>query len=424
MGNTKKIISIILILSFLLSLIPDFSYNEGGVLAAECPHSCSEDDDCTPCCKSGCTPKCSDDKKCYCVNCPIACQWTEDIKFENKSCLPIEGAGEWRCGTEIPIGEIIDETDILASKMAAEFERMIETGRRMVEGTEDILNGRREKAIPAIQDWSCSVNSGCKAAPDCYKYLDFKEWELIEGPTEECSDGPQPPSTKECEEEPCQSCAECLESDDCRYWETTFAPDPEETITCRYKLTDCEEECTLYRCAGGCAEYLDSILSRYSEIQTNQQALVNDIDQEEIPEKLKRDYILEQLNFSRCELAKCFILAKDMPDILAGKKVGRYLFTCETVKNLELLEPDQMTCFLIQAVVDLQNFLKYAHEKWEEIKDAAWWKKPFVAIRNLFQVGVETIRLVWKNGWELLKILLKKKTEEACYPTNYYCCEI
>lgn len=383
----KKTISIILILAFSLSLIPNFLYNEGGVLAA---------------CPEGCTEKEKDGEK-YCINCPIKCKLGSG-EFKNKSCLPAEETGEWALGTEIPTGEIIDRSSFLASKMLAEFGGMIESGKIMAKTADQLLTN--------LPSFSCGMN-----ASDCYKYLSFSGWELIEGPADQCNEGPQPPDRKECKREPCESCAE-----QSRDWKITFAPDPEypeDTITCKYRRPEgtCGANCTLFRCGGYrgfpgcCGQYFDPAISSYSNIEGALEDLKNDINETNAPEKFKRSYILEQLDFSRCQLAQCWIPAEDYPAVLAGEKTGKHLFSCKTVSDMDLFEDDQLVCSVLQAT-----------NEWDEIKELwaspkPWWDWPVV----IFKTYVRIYTMPWRMIWGIILEWFDVGKEEGCYPTNYYC---
>lgn len=389
----KKTLLVILILSFSLSLIPNFLYNEDRVLAA---------------CPAGCTSKIEDGET-YCINCPIACPGSS---FTNKSCLPLEGTGEWTLGREIPIGEIIDRSSFLASKMLAEFGGMIKAGEEMTKTADQLLTN--------LPSFSCGMN-----ASDCYKYLSFSGWGLTEGPADQCNEGPRPPDRKECGgREPCESCAE-----QSRDWEITFAPDPEypeDTITCSYRRPEgtCGANCTLFRCGGYrgfpgcCSQYFDPAISSYSNIERALSDLKNDINETNAPEKFKRSYILDQLNFSRCELAQCWIPAEDFPDVLTGDKVGKYLFSCKTVSDMDLFEDDQLTCLTLQAA-----------NEWEEIQarwanPENWWDRPVVIFKiyaTAYTLPWRIYIITWQMIWGMIQEWFDVAQEEGCYPTNYYC---
>ncbi len=430
MVKFKKQIATILILAFSLSLVPDFLYNgerEEVAAAMSCPYP-----DCEVVEKEGQT---------YCTNCPIDCQFGTEI-VTNKSCLPLEGTGEWLCGKEIPIGEVIDRSAILASKMLAEFSGMIENGQIMVEKTEEILHGNSEKGIPAIADWEC----GNICATRCYKYFQIPDlleppgpdWELIEGPPGLCASGPQPPSIigakTDCQEDVsrCETCAQFL-ANESYCWETTFAPDllfPADTVTCKYCPLSCQTKCYVFRCGAyrgrpGCYNYFfRPVIDGYDYIENAQEGLKNDIDEKyfdegelkDLPEnfKFKKSYILEQLDFSRCELAQCWIPADEYQKVMEGELAGKHLLSCRTVSDADLLEDDQLLCLSFQIVNEWEKI----KELWGEMEEAPWWRKPLIFL----QIVWETILSAGKFLWGLIKEWFNVGKEEGCYPNNYYCC--
>ena len=437
MVGIKKTVVIILIFAFSLSLIPNFLYNGGReVLGDENPCAGAT-------CPAGCEPKAQEETgTCACINCPIPCQFGTEI-VTNKSCLPMSGElEEWTCGKEIPIGEAIDRSAILASKMLAEFNGIIESGQIMVEKTETILNGNPEEGVPPIADWEC----GNMCSAGCYKYFSISAWERVEGPPGICGSGPQPPggiaAKKECQEDAsqCETCAQCRASQSC-CWETTFAPDPdfpENTVKCKYcpQAGACQESCSLYWCdkrydvdgslikPGCCDDFFNPIINGYSNIKGAQEDLKNDIDEKysdggvlkDLPDKFKfkRSYILEQLDFARCELAQCWIPAEDYPAILSGEKSGKHLFTCKSVSDMGLFEDDQLVCSATQIMDEWEE----VQELWGEMLDAPWWQKPII----FFQVVWKTLTAAGQFLWGLIKEWFDVGKEEGCYPTNYYCC--
>ena len=349
---------------------------------------------------------------------------------------------EWTCGKEIPIGEAIDRSAILASKMLAEFNGIIESGQIMVEKTETILNGNPEEGVPPIADWEC----GNMCSAGCYRYFSISAWERVEGPPGICGSGPQPPggiaAKKECQEDAsqCETCAQCRASQSC-CWETTFAPDPdfpENTVKCKYcpQAGACQESCSLYWCdkrydvdgslikPGCCDDFFNPIINGYSNIKGAQEDLKNDIDEKysdggvlkDLPDKFKfkRSYILEQLDFARCELAQCWIPAEDYPAILSGEKSGKHLFTCKSVSDMGLFEDDQLVCSATQIMDEWEE----VQELWGEMLDAPWWQKPII----FFQVVWKTLTAAGQFLWDLIKEWFDVGKEEGCYPTNYYCC--
>jgi len=411
MVNFKKQISIILILSFSLSLIPNFLYNEGGVLAG---------------CPAGCTPE-ERDGETYCINCQIPCK-IEAKTFTNKSCLPLEGTGEWTCGVEIPVGEVMDRTAYLAGRMLAEFGGMIEAGRQMADKTDELLTD--------YKDWNC--RDWCQT--DCYKSYYIAAGVLKVGQDPRCpAEARFVPrgiyAGDECKENvsQCKSCDECGER--C-CWAEEYIPDPEkpeEVINCQYCKKEgvnletgepyCREMCSPYSCWGCCGQYFWPVINGYAEMENLQKALINDIEEktpggENLPEdfKFRKSYILEQLDFSRCELAKCWIPAEDYPDVLTGEKVGRHLLTCEQATRMGLFDDDQITCLTLQ----IENEWEEIQNLWAEMGEKPWWQKPVI----FFQILGKIILIGGKILWDMIKEWFEIGREEGCYPTNYYCCQM
>ncbi len=460
MVKLKKQISIILILSLFLSLIPNFLYTrEKGVFATD-----------NPCQNVSCPPGCPEpeyDKKtdsCSCINCPIPCEIGAKT-FTNKSCLPLEGTGEWTCGVEIPVGEVMDRTAYLAGRMLAEFGGMIANGRQMADKADEILNDYKKWNCHCEDDASQCI--GCQT--DCDKYYSITKGVLqIEGSDPKCSECPEcidynPEDFQESaggtRVTPSEECLKCQDSDTCHQeckecsdfcqenkenccWlenKEIKLPDPknpgktiEKTIACKYCKKEgsdpdtgepyCREICSPYSCWGCCWSYFWPILNGYTEIENLQKALKNDIEEktpegEDLPEnfKFKRSYILEQLDFSRCELAQCWIPAEEYYDVLSGKKVGKHLLTCETVTQMDLFDNDQINCSSYQ----IENEWETIIEIWKEPKEH-WWQWLVVPFKTILYV----LLLPWRTIWDMIKEWADTGQEEGCYPTNYYCCQM
>jgi hypothetical protein len=427
MVKLKKQIVTILIFSLFLSLILNFLYTkEREVFAEE-----------EPCENVSCPSECPDsepvyDEKtdsCSCINCQIPCKLGAKT-FVNNSCLPLEETGEWVCGTEIPVGEVMDRTAYLAGRMLAEFGGIVESGREMATWSDRLLTDYKKWSCPGYTDWEDKEK---KCETECYKYFYVAAGELRPGEDEQC---PQEAryvprgiyAGDECKENPaqCQSCADCGER--C-CWQEEYSPDPEkpeETIICKYCRKEgsdpetgepyCQEMCTPYACRGCCSQYFSPIINGYSNIENLQEALENDVGETDSPEKLRRSYILEQLDFSRCELAQCWNPAEDYYDILTGEKVGKHLLTCEMVSRSGLFDDDQVFCSVSQAA----NEWEEVQELWEEMEKESWWQKPVV----FFQTLGEIIKLGGGIIWEMVKEWFEIGQEEECYPTNYYCCQM
>lgn len=431
MVKLKKQISIILILSLFLSLIPNFLYNERGRILANgiCPYpDCKEVAEGEPCCDV-----IKKDGEKYCTNCPIPCE-IETFTFTNKSCLPLEGTGEWICGKEIPIGEVMDRTTYLASRILAEFGGIMKGGRQMVDKTDELLTD--------YKDWSCQ--DWCQTG--CYKRYFItagvrqseceqpEEWDLEISTSkvvypEECNN----------DHTLCMPCAEyCAEGEHkerCCWpeFKEIEVPDPEhpgetiiETITCKYCRKEgsdpetgevyCQEKCIPYSCMGCCSQYFSPIINGYTGMEGLQKALKNDIEETDSPKKFKRSYILEQLDFSRCELAQCWIPAGDYYDVLAGKKVGKHLLTCEQATQMGLFDDDQISCLTFQIINEWEEII----ELWAEMEEASWWQKPII----FFEIVGRVIAITGRILWEMIKEWADTGQEEGCYPTNYYCCQM
>jgi len=417
MVKLKKQVSIILILSLLFSLILNFLYNGSEGVFAQDGNPCESFS-----CPSGCPEPQYDEKtdNCVCINCPIACQWGGE-KVTNKSCLPLEGTGEWVCGVEIPVGEVMDRTAYLAGRMLAEFGGIVEGGRQMVNKTDELLTD--------YKDWNC--DDWCQTG--CFKFFHIAGGELRPGENVECPlEARYVPrgiyAGDECKEDlsQCRTCAECGER--C-CWSEEYYPDPEhpkKTITCRYCKKEglnpetgepyCREMCNPYACMGCCDQYFWPIINGYSNMEELWKTLKNDIEETNSPEKFRRQYILEQLDFSRCELAQCWIPAEDYPDVLSGKKVGKHLFTCEMATRMGFLEDDQTACLVFQIFDEWEE----TEELWGEMETAPWWQRPVV----FFQIMGKVIKLGGRMLWEMIKEWFDFSQEEGCYPTNYYCCQM
>ena len=425
MVRFKKQISIILILSFFLSLIPNFLYNERGRIFA------GED----PCKDVSCPPGCPEPKydertdSCSCINCPIPCEIGAKT-FTNKSCLPLEGTGEWTCGVEIPVGEVMDRSAYLAGRILAEFGGIVENGREMAIWSDRLLTDYKKWSCAGYTDWEDKEK---KCETECYKYFYITEGKLQPGEDPKCpTEARYTPRSiyagDECKEDPaqCQSCAECEER--C-CWQEEYSPDPEypeETITCKYCQKEglnpetgepyCREMCTPYSCQGCCGQYFGPIINGYSNIENLQEALKDDVEETNSPEKFKRSYILEQLDFSRCELAQCWIPAEDYPDVLTGEKVGKHLLTCEQATRMGLFDDDQIACLALQITEEAEEVLTL----WAEMAEKSFWQKVVI----FFQIAGKVIKTGGRVLWEMIKEWFDFGEEEGCYPTNYYCCQM
>ncbi len=410
MVNFKKTISIILILSVFLSLSIGFLYNKNSALAEDDEDFCAE---------FSCPAECSEGPvynentdSCSCINCEISCEAGSET-FVNKSIVPLNEAESWTCGTEIPVGEIMDRTAFLAERMLLEFGGIIKSGEEMANKTDELLTD--------YKDWSC--DDWCQTG--CYKYYYISEGELQSGEDNRCPlEAQSVPkgiyTGDECKENytQCKSCEDCGER--C-CWQEEYCPDPEFpkiTISCKYckKESFCQEKCVPYPCQGCCRQYFGTIINNYTDIESLQKALKDEINETNSPEKFTKTYILEQLDFSRCELAQCWIPAEDYYDVLEGKKTGKHLLTCKGVSEIGLLDDDQISAITTQIITDWEELL----EAWGEMEEASWWQKPIF----FFKLLGKTIWLGGKILWIMIEEWFNSGQEEGCYPTNYYCCEL
>jgi len=437
MVSFKKPITLILIFSFLLSLTSNFLYTKNREVFAEedlCQGlSCPEGKNCTG-------PEYDEKSRaCVCYDCSIPCE-IELKTFTNQSCLPLAETGEWTCGKEIPVGEIIDNTCNIALKMQLAFEGII------INGEEMILWGNR--LLADYQKWNCQeyINweeKRIKCETDCRKYYNITAGVLQ----------PDQPNEEKCEVElgreitrgksvypekcnqdytQCISCNEYCSQEEHQEeccWHESFKidePDPknpektiEKEISCKYcKKEDeeeakyCSEYCFVDSCRGCCGQYFWPIINGYTGMEELQKALKNDIEETDTPKNLKRSYILEQLDFARCQLAQCWIPAKEYTEAL----VGKHLLTCQQANQLGLLEEDQIACFTSQTIKRLEEIADF----FEELKTAPFWKKPIIFFQLQWKVikfGIETLWALMTGGLELTQ-------EEGCYPGNYYCCQM
>lgn len=400
-------------------------------------------------CPLGCGESQYDEKSgnCVCTNCDIPC-YLEGQEFVNRSCLPSTGTGEWTCGVEIPIGEVIDRSVFLAGKILAAFGGEIESGKEMAVWGDRILED--------YQKWNCAGYNSWEDKPvrcetDCYKFYSITAGVLQSGQPDEATckeelgqeiSRGKSVYPKECNEDytQCVSCNEhCSQTghkEECCWNESLKieVPDPkkpektiEKTIFCKYcKKEDdgetkyCSENCYPWTCYGCCQQYFQPIINGYTNIVNLQEALKNDIEETNATEKFKRSYILEQLDFSRCELSKCWISAEDYYDVLEGKKVGKHLISCEAAERTGLFDEDQTACFTTQII----NEWEEVSQIWAELETASWWQKPFIAIKLYFEFQW---RIIWLTGKTLLGMIkgqFDAGQEEGCYPTNYYCCQM
>jgi len=419
MVSFKKSTIIILVFSLFLSLIPNFLYTgERGV---------SADEEENPCEGLFCPENCSgpeyDEKSgvCVCYNCPTFCE-TEIGNFTNKSCLPLGGTGEWTCGVEIPVGEVMDNTAARAIDMQLNFEEIITNGEDMILWGERILTDYQKWNCQGYADWEDRER---KCETNCRKYYSITAGTLQPGQ----------PDEEKCEEElgreisrgrsiypekcnedytQCISCNEyCSQEEhkeECCWYESfkVNVPDPEHPEKTIY----CYEYCSVDSCRGCCGDYFNPIIRGYEAIKASQETLKNNIEETNTPEKLKRAYLLEQLDFARCQLALCWIPAEEYAENL----VGNYLLTCQQANQLGLLGEDQMACFSSQAAEDLKEIEQFI----EELKAAPFWKKPIV----YFQLQWKVIKFSLENLWTTMTGGDELTQEEGCYPGNYYCCRL
>lgn len=417
--------------------MPDFLYTGISALTG-----CAEDSECASYCDSAlkCVPKCFNGE-CSCINCEIKCEWGGK-KTKNFSPQPLIGTGEWTCGKQIPIGEVIERSAFLGAKMLAEFQGIIDNGEKMIEKTDEILDD--------YKNWNCEKDCETK----CHKYYHITKGECEPDEDWRCPDevaiSKGVSAVKECQEcissndcdEKCDTCEECKEI--C-CWQQSFCWDLEENkiitcptkdeeiefeiINCKYcrQLGSCEEKCNAYSCSGCCNEYFDPIIKAYSALENLPELLKNDIEEktpggEEIPKeskfKYKRSYILDQLEFSRCELAQCHIKAKDWYNCLEGKIVCPYLFMAKTASQLGFFDDDQFISLVAQIINDEKTTKEIWGELWETPEH--WWEIPLIP----FVFFGKIITLSWTVMWDMLEESFATGKEDACYPFNYYCCEL
>ncbi|GAI46368.1 unnamed protein product, partial [marine sediment metagenome] len=260
---------------FSLSFNSQFLYNEGEwILATEAS------------CPSGCGPI-EKNGETSCINCPIPCQWGGG-EFENKTCRPLEETGEWTCGVEIPIGEAMDRTFLLSSKMANAFEATIDSANLMAEKTDEILD--------SIEGWNCQ--DICSTG--CFKYYRIVDGVLVTNPPQPADCAPTKSYSRNVSEE-CQNCAtpascqeECADDrcpDECCYTDVSQTdPLTDEPITCRYCPGQYDKRCVRRSCGGCCDQYFNPIIDAYSNIEILQKDLEETIKEGNKPEKFERDY--------------------------------------------------------------------------------------------------------------------------------------
>jgi len=439
MVDFKKQTSLILILSLFLSLIPNFLYNENrGVLASD---ECGDPSLCPEECTGGAVYD-EDSETCVCLDCSISCPWGGGPVI-NKACLPLSETGEWDCGVEIPIGEVADGTTILAEKMLVESLGIIKAGKQMVDKTDELLTD--------YKDWNCDM---CQTG--CYKFYNISAGVRVLKPDQdphcpvdagvvprgiyagdECkADASQCKSCDQCGERCCWNERYCWDSEKEEIVSCPTKPEKGiETLACQYCEKEgsdpdtgqpyCKEICSPYSCWGCCEQYFNPILEGFDLITGFQGELENDIDEKYSKEgvtkalpddfKLKRSYILEQLEFSRCELAQCWMSAEDYPAVFSGEKVGKHLLTCEAVSQMEFLDEDQINCLSLQIKKEWESI----ETIWEKLGvEEHWWKWliPGYAFEKF-------------EKWSLMKILglIEERSnigqEEGCYPHNFYCCQ-
>ena len=439
MVKLRKQISLILILSLFLSLIPNFLYNGSREVFAS--DECGDTSLCPEECTGGAVYD-ENSETCVCIDCSFSCPWGGEL-VTNKSCLPLSETGEWDCGMEIPIGEVVDGTTILAEKMLVESLGIIQGGKQMVDKTDELLT--------VYKDWECSKD-WCQTG--CYKFYHIAAGES-QGEDPRCPPDAQSVPRGIYAGDECQANAsQCKSCDDCgdrccwseRYcWDSekeeivSCPTEPEkgiETLNCQYYKKEgsdpdtgepyCREMCSPYSCWGCCEQYFNPILDGFELITGFQGELENDIDEKYSDEegtranlppdfKLKRSYILEQLEFSRCELAQCWMSAEDYPAVFAGEKVGKHLLTCEAVSQMEFLEEDQINCNTLR----IKKEWEVVETIWEKLGvEEHWWK--WLIPGYAYEKFVK---------WSVMKIvgLIEERSnigqEEGCYPHNYYCCQ-
>lgn len=374
MVKFRKQISVILIISFSLSLILNLFYNGNNKALAACPCPLTDG---------------------YCI-CDVTCQLGEEITTAHKSCFPEEIAGEFACGTEIPIGEVTVRTSLLARKMSEEFSRgIIDNANLMIEKTEVILN--------SMDNWGCETD--CYTG--CFKYYRITDGVLVTIPpqpadcqaiksynrdvTENCRNCQSP---TECQAE-C-NCSKC--SDGCCWTDPSQKDSKNQPIACRYCPGQCQEDCVALPSQWRDDPFLPT-LRAYESIENFQEDLRKTIDEVDQPDQFKIANLLEKLNFSRCELSKCYISAEEYPKVMAGEMTGKHLFTCQSVLDSGILEDDQIGCIVFQVMQELEE----AESGW-----ATFW----AIIKGFFLILWQTIK-TWLTGTQ----------EEGCFPLNYYCCQ-
>jgi len=451
MVKLKKQISIILVLSFFLSLIPNFLYNESREILASEP---CEDDSCPQEKFFFCDSDPVYDERsetCVCTNCSVYCPWEKTGETTvNKSCLPLEGTGEWGCGVEIPIGEVVDGTSFLAEKMLVETLGIIKGGEEMVTWTDRFLTDYKKWGCEGFENWEGKEAEETRCKTKCRKHYQITAGTLQPAQSDpECS--PEISQGKAIFPEDCNAdytqceyctvyCADVNHKEEC-CWIDSSQPNPsydpdypereKEYLSCKYcKKGDegetkyCYEYCSVWTCSGCCGQYFAPIFEGLRAITSFQEELKNDIDEEYTEEeeqkdlpadfKLKRSYILKQLEFSRCELAQCWISAEEYPDVFAGEKVGKHLLTCEAVNQLEFLDEDQINCLSAQIKGEWEDI----EAMWKEPKEN-WWKWLIAP----FYIQGKTWKMGWMTIWGMIKERSDTGQEEGCYPHNYYCCQ-
>ncbi len=414
--------------------MPDFLYTENSAFAG-----CEEDSECASYCEPdfNCVPKCFNEE-CSCINCEIKCEWDLGTT-KNLSPQPLLGTGEWTAKTQIPIGEVIERSAFLGAKMLGEFQGIIENSKIMTEKTDEILDD--------YKNWNCK--NSCKT--DCNK-----SYYITEGSKQEEEDWRCPEEASnvprniyagdECKENVtnCKKCKDCGERccwQETYCWDSEIIPCPSELekieiLTCKYCLKGlstpaakdyCDEMCDTRSCSGCCGQYFDPIIDAYSALENLPELLKNDIEEktpggEEIPKeskfKYKRSYILDQLEFSRCQLAQCWIPAEDWYKCFEGEIVCSRLIMAKTASQLGLFDDDQFISLVLQ-VIDEEEITK---EIWGELWETpeSWWQIPLFPFKFFGKI----IILSWKTIWDITEEWFETGKEDACYPTNYYCCEL
>ena len=334
----------------------------------------------------------------------------------------------------------MDNTTERAIDIQLNFEGIIENGKEMILWGDRLLTDYKEWDCQGYTDWEEKEK---KCETDCRKYYSIDAGELQPGqPNEEqCEEklGREISKGKSIYPEKCNEdytqCIPCNEycgqeehKEECCWYESfkINVPDPEhpektieKEISCKYcKKEDegenkyCYEHCSVDSCKGCCGQYFNPIIMSYETIKTFQETLKNNIEETNTPEKLKRAYLLEQLDFARCQLALCWTPAEEYTESL----VGNHLLTCEQANQLGLLGEDQVACFSFRAAEDLKEIEKLT----EELKTASFWKKPIVYIQLQWKV----IKFSLENLWTIITGGNELTQEEGCYPGNYYCCRL